>query len=57
MEIHAMTIEEIFEEVENYSITSIELIKFNAIDVSADVIASVYSKFIIIICDHYLFLL
>lgn len=57
MEIHAMSIEEIFEEVENYSITSIELIKFNAIDVSADVIASVYSKFIIIICDHYLFLL
>lgn len=50
MEIHAMSIEEIFEEVENYSITSIELIKFNAIDVSADVIASVYSKFIIIIC-------
>ena len=50
MEIHAMPIEEIFEEVENYSITSIELIKFNAIDVSADVIASVYSKFIIIMC-------
>jgi len=57
MEIHAMSIEEIFEEVENYSITSIELIKFNAIDVSADVIASVYSKFIIIFADHYLFLL
>lgn len=50
MEIHAMPIEEIFEEVENYSNTNIEFIKFDVIDVSADVIASVYSRFIIIIC-------
>jgi len=45
-----MPLEELFEKVVNYSNTTIELIKFNSIDISASVIASVYSKFIIIIC-------
>lgn len=50
MESHTLPLEELFEKLENYSNSSMELIKLNAIDVSADVIASVYSRFIIIIC-------
>ena len=50
MEIHVMPLEKLFEKVENDRNDRIELIKLNATDVSADVIASVYSRFIIIFC-------
>ena len=49
MDNNATTIEMLFEKAENYTRTTAELIKFNAIDKSADVLSSLLSRLVIAI--------
>ncbi len=47
---NATPIESLFEKAENYSKTTIDLYKLQAIDKSADVVSSIISKFAIYMC-------